>query len=101
MISVVFKISLEDGTRREVRSVLGQRPVRKLVEFLLDLDTKVRITVRPDAAQPFGAFEDCAVEAFSLECLRRGQSGNPRPDYCNVLYALQFHRPVSYFADPE
>ena len=81
MISVVLQISLEDWTRREVRSALGQSPVRELVEFLLDLDAKVRITVRPDAAQPFGAFEDCAVEPFSLECLRRGKSGNSRPDY--------------------
>src|SRR5262245_28282529 len=96
MISIVLQISLEDGARREVRSALWQRPVRELVEFHLDLDTKVRITVRPDATQSFGAFEDCAVEPCSLECPRGGKSGNSRPDYSNAIYALQFHVPVSH-----
>jgi hypothetical protein len=62
----------------------------------LDLDTKVRITVRPDAAQPFGAFEDCAVEPFSLKGLRGGESSNSRPDYSNVLYVPQVHLLLSY-----
>jgi hypothetical protein len=95
-IGIVLQVFLEDGARREVWSALGQRPVRELVELLLDLDTKVRITVRPDAAQPLGALEDCAVEPFSLEGLRGRESGNSRPDYSNVLYALQFHLSVSH-----
>ena len=80
LIGIVLQVFLEDGTRREVWSALGQRPVRELVELFLDLDTKVRITVRPDAAQPFGAFEDCAVEPFSLKGLRGGEfTATPAP----------------------
>jgi hypothetical protein len=85
MISIVVEISLEDWTRGEGWSAVGQRPVRELVEFFLDLDTKVRITDRPNAANPFGTFEDCAIEPFSLEGLRRGKSGNSRSDYSNAL----------------
>ena len=92
-IGIVLQVFLEDGSRREIRSALGQRPVRELVEFLLDLDTKIRITVRPDAAQPFGAFEDCAVEPFRLKGLRRGESGNSRPNDSHALYIFQIHLP--------
>jgi hypothetical protein len=93
MISTVLDISLEDWTRGEGRSAVGPRPIRELIEFFLDLDTKVRITNRPNAANPFGTFEDCAIEPLILEGLRRGKSGNFRSDYSNARF--QFHLPVS------
>jgi hypothetical protein len=88
MISIVLDISLEDWTRGEGRGAVGQRPIRELVEFFLDRHTKVRITNRPNAANPFGTFEDCAIEPLRLEGLRRGKSGNSRSDYSNALYAF-------------
>jgi len=42
---------------------------------------------------PFGTFEDCAIEPLTLEGLRRGKSGNSRSDYSNARF--QFHLSLS------
>ena len=41
MIGIVLQVFLDDRSRREIRRVLGQRPVGKLVKLPLNLDAEV------------------------------------------------------------
>ena len=86
VIDIIFEVFLKDRPWREIWSALGQRPVGKLVQFLLRLYAEVGISIGPDATQSVGPVKYGAFEILSQQGLRRSEPSDSRSNNANTFY---------------
>ena len=73
MSGVVFKVSLHNRPRGEVRNVFRKWPIGELIELPLHLNAEVRITDGPHTAKDGAALVHCAVKTLSEQELGSGK----------------------------